>query len=370
MARKPKYGALVEWITQRIENQDLKPGDKLDSENDLSERFEVSRQTVRHALGILAKDGLIESRQGSGSFVTGLPAEKELPAEQPEKPSRNIVIVSTYVNGYIFPRLIQGMEKILEKSGWTIQIMFTYNHLETEKRILEKLLKEPDLAGLLIEPTMSGLPNPNVKYYARLKEMGIPILFFHSYYPELDIPHVSLDDKGCGKMATEYLLSKGHTMIGGIFKLDDGQGIRRYQGYLEALGEAGLLLREKNVIWIDTEDQRNMELCSEKILRRVRSCTACVCYNDEVAHDLTEICRQAGIRIPEDLSIVSIDNSDLARLNAVPLTSVKHPMEFMGAMAAERLLEMIKNPKFDAGYEFAPELEVRDSVIENPYHKE
>ena len=57
-------------------------------------------------------------------------------------------------------------------------------------------------------------------------------------------------------------------------------------------------------------------------IRDRQTCSACVCYNDEIAHLVTEQCIQAGIRIPDDLSLVSVDNSELAKLNAVPLTSV------------------------------------------------
>ena len=65
---------------------------------------------------------------------------------------------------------------------------------------------------------------------------------------------------------------------------------------------------------------------------------------------------------------MSIDNSRLTQLNPVPLTSVSHPMEELGAKAAENLLGMIRNPNFDGSFEFAPHLTVRDSTmrIQNP----
>jgi GntR family transcriptional regulator of arabinose operon len=83
---------------------------------------------------------------------------------------------------------------------------------------------------------------------------------------------------------------------------------------------------------------------------------------------LTQLCQDHQIRIPQKLSIASIDNSRLTQLNPVPLTSVSHPMEELGAKAAENLLGMIRNPNFDASYEFAPHLTVRDSTvrIQNP----
>ena len=71
-----------------------------------------------------------------------------------------------------------------------------------------------------------------------------------------------------------------------------------------------------------------------------------------------------GIRIPEDLSIASIDDSELAVLGKVKLTSVPYPMEKLGYKAAQNLLEMIKNPRFDGTYEFDVHITERDSVRE------
>ena len=99
------------------------------------------------------------------------------------------------------------------------------------------------------------------------------------------------------------------------------------------------------------------------ILKRLSGCTACVCYNDQVGHILTGMCRQAGIQVPEDLSIVSFDNSELAKLNSVPLTSIAHPMERLGEKTAKAMLRMIQDSREDVTYEFVPEMEIRSSVF-------
>ena len=122
-------------------------------------------------------------------------------------------------------------------------------------------------------------------------------------------------------------------------------------------------IRNQQVVWLDTEEEQDMAVSKERIFRRLRGCTGCVCYNDEVANHLIELCGEIGIRVPEDLSLVSIDNSDLARLGSVLLTSVVHPMEALGQKAALNMLELAKNPMFDATYEFTPDIEVRDSVL-------
>ena len=353
-----KYQKIVDSIYSDIKGRKLKDGDKLDSEHEIGEKFSVSRQTVRHALAVLEKDGILDKRQGSGNYVV-VPKEMKL---LNTGTSKTITIVSTYLNNYIFPRIISEIESVLGKNGYALRIVFTHNRSDGERAILERLLKEEDMAGIIIEPTKSAIPNLNQDLYEKLLKKNIPMLFFHSYYENLPIPHVSMNDVKAGKIATDYLLERGHKNIAGIFKMDDGQGPRRYRGYAEALVKHKIHLRDEQVVWIDSEEQKNLPLSAERIMDRLRGCSACVCYNDEVAYSLIQLLMERGIRVPEDMSVISIDNSDLCVLSPVQLTSVKHPMEQLGQKVAEQFLQMLDTSNPDVTYEFQPEIVVRDSV--------
>lgn len=355
MGKIPKYQVLINWIKERIASGQLLPGDRLNTEHELCAQFEMSRQTVRHALSVLEGEGIIESRQGSGNYISNLSLNKK-------RTSESVVIVSTYLNGYIFPKIIEGMERVLSGHGYSVQIAFTHNKVEQERTVLKRLLEENHIGGLIIEPTKSGLPNPNLDIYERIAGKKIPTLFFHSFYPGIELPHVSIDDEHAGYIAVKYLLEAGHQKIAGIFKSDDGQGHRRYQGYVKALLEAGLKIREEHIAWIDTEDQKTMIKDGRRYLRRVKDCTACVCYNDTVAFDLEQILIKNGIGIPDQLSLISIDNSEQAKLCEVPVTSVIHPMEKLGEKAAENLIQLMNDQNFEAGYEFVTEIYERESV--------
>jgi GntR family transcriptional regulator of arabinose operon len=144
--------------------------------------------------------------------------------------------------------------------------------------------------------------------------------------------------------------------------MDDAQGHLRYAGFAEALHEAGLEPSDRRIIWLDTEDVKHLEQSFSKILTRMKGCTAVFCYNDEVAFFLQKLFKQNGIRVPEDISLVGIDDTELAVLGDVRLTSVPFPMEKLGETAVNNLLHMMENPKFDATYEFDVEIIERDSV--------
>lgn len=354
----PKYLELADWIRKQIEMKKLLPGEKMYSENELVRMSGFSRQTVRHAIGILEAEHIVERMRGSGTYIS-----QDLYEDNSGRRSR-IAVIMTYLDNYIFPKTIQVIENELFRSGYPVQIAFTNNLLNRERTILEDILEKDEVAGLIVEATKSALPNMNLSYYQALQNRKILVLFINSFYPELHAPHVSMNDKQAGKMATKYLIEKGHRKISGIFKLDDGQGHLRYAGFMEALNEADIACDESRILWIDTEDIKNFSKLQEKIRDRLEGCSALVSYNDEVAFALTKVLGRMGIRIPEDLSIASIDDSELAVLGKVKLTSVPYPMEKLGYKAAQNLLEMIKNPRFDGTYEFDVHITERDSVRE------
>lgn len=354
MEKRAKYLQVADWVRRKIGNGELKGGEKLYSENELCRRFDLSRQTIRHAIGLLEEEGLVVRRRGSGTYIRdrhpGLSEKK------------TIAVVSTYVDGYIFPRTIQGIENYLFERGYSVQITFTGNLLERERTILEELAGRDEVAGIILEATKSGLPNPNLPLIRGLMEEGMPILFINSYYPQLSLPHVTLNDQLAAELAVKYLADAGHRKIGALMKFDDGQGHLRYAGYLDTCRRLGIPAGDRGMVWLDTEGEEHLEDYRERILRNFRECTAVFCYNDKTAIRLEALLKEEGIRVPEDISLISIDDSELAELADTRLTSVRHPMNRLGAKAAENLLAMMVDQRFDGNYEFVPEIVERDSV--------
>ena len=350
-----KYRAITEWVTEEIKKGTLRYREKIPSEKELAKRFQVSRQTVRRALEDLNAAGVVESRRGSGTYVS-------LSARNPEKGETRIAVMLTYVDTYIFPAIIRGIESQLSREGCILQVAVSGNAVEKERMILREMIRTQSVDGLIAEAVKSGLPSPNLDLYRELEKRGIPVLFVNSCYRDLGLPHVSLDDRKAGYIAARHLLECGHTKIGGIFKSDDGQGHLRYAGYTEALMEREVKVLGSRIIWLDSGESDRMEEERSRILRRLEGCTACVCYNDEVAYKLTEILRKAGKRVPDDVSVVGIDDSALAEFCQVPLTSVKNPVEELGSTAAKKIVGNIFRGEEMQSEEFPPELVIRNSV--------
>ncbi len=335
-----KYAQLAASLRSAIAAGDYRATNRLPTEQQLMEIYHVSRQTVRSALEILTREGLIARRQGSGTVI--------LERKEPERTGNNTVaIVISFANTYIFPALLMECQQTLLENGFSALVYGTDNQFEKERKILTQLLEHP-VQGLIIEGTKSALPNPNLDLYEKLRATGMPIVFIYSCYPELSLPVLRDDDETGGYLAARHLLEKGHTRIGGIFKLDDRQGDLRYSGMMQALRERNLLSREEAVFWYDTNqrltlveqgDTSWLEFFAGKLRE---TCTAVVCYNDEIASRLLEILLNQGVKVPRDFAIISFDNSHYSSLGPVGMTSLAPDPGMLGALSAQAILSRIR----------------------------
>lgn len=353
--QEPKYQQVIDWVRDRIAAGDLKYGDRIPSEKELAEQFGLSRQTVRHATGELESQHIITRVRGSGTYIGGIGTQR---AEQ----HMRIAVVSTFYESYIFPPTLKGIEEELSKAGYAMEVSFTDNRVTREREILRGILDKDNVDGLIVEPSKSTLPNPNIQYYAEIMDRGIPIIFFNAAYLELNAPCVRIDDTGIARKATKLLIDAGHRQIAGIFKADDGQGRLRYAGYAGALREAGIILEQRMILWIDTPAVLDLSIMEDYLFRRIDGCTAVMCYNDQVAYQLIDLALKRGIRVPDDISVVGIDDSYLTGASRVPFTSFPHPKQELGRKVADNLLEMIHNPDFDGNYLYDADPVNRESV--------
>ncbi|OUQ78569.1 GntR family transcriptional regulator [Flavonifractor sp. An100] len=333
----PKYQQVADVLRGEIAEGLYQKRMLLPTEQVLCQQFNVSRQTIRQALSVLASEGYIQRKQGSGSHI--LKRDEGLSA-----PRRTVAVVTTYISNYIFPSILREIETVLSANNGAPTLYATQNQVSSERRILQSLLDGELPDGILVEGTKTGLPNPNLDLYRKLISRGVPMVFMHGIYPELSDSLSVLDDNyGGGRQLVEYLYAKGHRSIAGIFKNDDIQGLQRYAGYTDALRDLGLPLEDQRVLWYNTESKELFlsgdafwDLAGDMFL----NCSALVCYNDEIASRLVSLLLKRGVRIPEEVAVVSFDNSQYSELSVLPITSLSHGEYNVGRMAAELLIRL------------------------------
>ncbi|MGP4062073.1 GntR family transcriptional regulator [Halobacillus sp. H74] len=361
-----KYSIVKKSIKSKILDGTYEPHQKIPSESEMMRQFNVSRHTVRLAVGELVSEGWLYREQGAGTFCADRTDQQRKEAGS----RKNIAIVTTYISDYIFPSIIRGAEAYLSDQGYHVTLFNTNNDHEKERIYLEKIITQ-GFDGAIIEPTQSAFTNPNINYYLNLERLDIPYIMINAYYDELEPVRVVVDDERGAFLQTEHLIENGHKEILGFFKTDDMQGTLRMKGYLKAHREYGVPITPKHIVTYNTSGKHTKPIEEFECFLNQQGPhpTAVVCYNDELAMKLLHIIREHQLRVPDDISIIGYDNSFLAEMSEVKLTSIEHPKSDLGKTAGKLILSMISRKQMnkDAGEEvqsviYSPELVLRQST--------
>ena len=357
MEKQMKCAKLVDDLKRQIMSGEIRPGDKISSENVLAKEYDISRQTVRKAIDILRNEGFLYAEHGRGTFCSDMIKQ--------EGNSGNIAVVMTYLSDYIFPYIIRGIDEVLEKEEYSILLKSTHNYRKVEAKCLEELVKK-NIDGLIIEPSKSQIAFKNHDIFSMLERYRVPFVFVQGVYHGMeDKPYVLLDDEKGGYLITKHLIELGHKRIVGVFKADDGQGQNRHSGYVRALQEAGIWYDPSLVVWFHTEDMQSLpqEMIQEIVSKE--QIDAVVSYNDRIAIQIINALEEVGVKIPEDISVTGFDDSEFAKNLKVPLTTIKHPQHKIGEAAAELLIKLMKGYAVEDDklhIMMEPELVIRDST--------
>lgn len=351
----PKYAALKEYLKNEILEGRIKYGDKMPSENELADNFNLSRHTVRQALSLLVNGGWIYKEQGKGTFCTYIKNKGT------NSRGKTIAVLTTYISDYIFTNIISGIEEILSLRGYNMLLTNTNNDKEKEAQHINNLI-EQNILGVIIEPTKSAINNINVDELNKIKDKDIKFVYINSFYDEPESSYVIMNDEKGGYISTKYLIDIGHKNIAGIFKCDDVQGIKRQNGFLKALNDYNIEFNKDYLCQYQTSEKNSEPYNFVKgLMKNENRPTAIVCHNDEIALKVINAINEEGLNVPEDVSIVGYDDSTLAVASQIKLTTIRHPQKAMGKQAAEFLIDMIEGKTKMPFMVYEPELVVRNS---------
>ncbi|MCX2186870.1 GntR family transcriptional regulator [Limosilactobacillus pontis] len=325
-----------ETLRKEIMDGKYQINQKLPTESELMQRFNVSRYTIRRAIGDLENEHYVYRIQGGGMFVQDW--QRDWTANDTNK---IIGVISTHMADYIFPSIISGIDSVITDKGYSIIVGNTLNSPQRGRQTLLNML-DLKIAGLIIEPSQSALPNPNLDLYRQITEYKIPTILFHSTYPELTFPTLLTNDKKGEQALVEYLFQLGHQRILGVFQVDDQQGVDRMHGMIQAYQSAGTPLMNSNIIMYQSADSYDDIIDRvDNVLASPATPTAIACYNDQLATHLIGHLQKTGRRVPDDVSVVGFDNYDMAQVLSPTLTTVDHPKRRLGRDAGEMILKMI-----------------------------
>lgn len=351
-----KYQRVKDSLKELILSGQYRIDEKLPTETELMNKYEVSRYTVRRAIGDLESEHFVYRIQGGGMFVQDWHKDWSNDSN-----SKLIGIITTHLADYIFPNIISGIDRVLSEKGYSLILSNTHNLHDKERKSLISML-DTKVAGLIVEPTQSALDNPNIDLYREIKEDKLPTLFINAAYPEFSFPSVTTNDEKAEQRLVNYLFEQGHESILGIFQVDDIQGVHRMNGFVKAYQKVPSLSSKSNFIMYQSNDT------TEEVLNRIDAFlneksypTAIVCYNDQLAIQVIDYLKAKNIMVPQDISVVGFDNYQLVQYMSPSLTTLNHEKDKMGEVAGQMMIDMIEGKKVES-VKFDPELIKRDSV--------
>ena len=322
----PKYVHLAEQLRQKIESGELAPGDQLPSLAHMKAEFGISQATWEKVNSSLEEEGLVVRKPGQGTFIT--------------RSHRSQLTGNIGFTGVAFRQanrvphpshLLSGIQSVAERENVHVLLLSSAPDREWAK-VDGLFLCDPDAATVL-----------------RRAPETMPCVSLLLSLP--GVSSVVADDYEGSRLATAHLLQLGHRRI--AYLQTDARPLvqPRLQGYRAALREFGI---EPKTAWVKEltdlpEDLGHRERGSQRMAQwlsgdwQQSGCTALLAQNDEVAIGAIEALRKARIDVPEQVSVVGFDGTELCEYCSPRLTTVQVPLSEIGAVAARVLLDQIND---------------------------
>jgi DNA-binding LacI/PurR family transcriptional regulator len=247
------------------------------------------------------------------------------------------VAIQDIVNPF-FAAMARGISDASQDSGETPMLFDSQENADREAANLHVMLRNR-VTGLIVAPTMN-----NVELLIRFQKHGIPIVQVDREVPGLTADSVLLDNFDASYEATAHLIRLGHTRIAVIAGPRTGTtGRQRLLGYESAMRDVGLEIRPEYEKISDYRAETG-EALARALLEEDPTPTAVVAHNSVLAERLLYVVRERGVRIPDDLAVVSFDDAGWAALVSPPLTVVRQRAYDMGLIATETLLRRMREP--------------------------
>ncbi|GIP39770.1 catabolite control protein A [Paenibacillus sp. J31TS4] len=274
------------------------------------------------------------------------------------KKTTTVGVVIPDISNMNFAEVARGIEDIATMYHYNIILSNADKKKEKEIRVINTLL-EKQVDGLLF---MGG--HVTDEHVQAFRTSSIPIVLCATTDGSETIPSVDIDHEGAAYDATQVLIKSGHrriAMISGTLQ-DPAVGFARYQGYKRAVEEAGLGFHEDYVRIGNYKYESGVEAMKHFLGLSERP-TAIFAATDEMALGAIHAIQDAGLKVPDDLSVISVDNSRMAEMVRPQLTAVAQPMYDIGAVSMRLLTKLMNKENVEQSKFILPhEVIMRQSV--------
>ncbi|TMV52318.1 GntR family transcriptional regulator [Paenibacillus mesophilus] len=353
--RTPLYKQIMEYVRDNIRQSVWQSDDKIPSENELAGKFKVSRITIKNALQELIEEGLIYRIQGKGTFVSANKlGEPPVYRSAQQDSDHTIAYLMPRLDNRFTANLLHGIENQLAEEGFHLLFRTTGDSQENERQILHKLVQS-GVKGIIIYPAQGQSYNEDI---LKLTLNEFPVVVVDRYLRGVETNYVCSDNVTGAFDAVSHCIRQGHRSIGFISTHAEGTSSieDRLTGYEKALSEHGILIdrhlrltgldsRQVNEILREGASHAASKEQIKHYLSRNPGLTAVIAVNSAVGLTLLEAAKELSIQVPEQLSVVFLDDFELSAFSAIPPTYVNQEEYTVGREAAKLLVSVMENPR-------------------------
>ncbi|MBM4428090.1 MAG: LacI family transcriptional regulator [Chloroflexi bacterium] len=322
---------------------------------DVARHAGVSHQTVSRVING-SEDVLPETRALVEAAIEEMGYRPSAIARSMARGSTHtLAIISPNLTDYTFASVIEGAEVEARQHGYFV-MSASASDPKSFRELVDELVGHGRVDGLIVI-------NPYADDRFKLMPRDFPLVFVGARSHDENICSISLDDERVAYEATRHLLSLGHTQIAlvtGPMTEDCSQD--RTEGYRRALSEAGIPFNESIVFegdWSASSGQAALFA----LLEQGTTPTAVFAQNDRMAMGVLRAARDANLQVPQQLSVIGVDDMPLSSYFDPPLTTMQQDMPQIGQEAIRMLMSIIQKKNVDLqGIKFPAQLVIRQST--------
>ena len=301
---------------------------------DIARALNISISTVSRALR-----GMPEIHPDTRKAVMQLAEELDYQPNQLAKNlaksrTRTIGVIVPNLSYYYFSAMLNSIEEAALQSGYSVLVCQTNESYLREITNIQNLLRS-QVEGFIISLSRD---TDNYEHVERLTRKNIPLVLFDRYAESINVSKVIVDNHAAAFKATEHLIENGCRRIG--FLAGPAQLVlsnQRINGYREALAKHGLSVGDQYVFNCDyTQENTIMQTLAMMSLQQPPD--GVVIISDRMAYSAMYAMQQKGIRIPDDVAIVSFNNEPVSAYFSPTLSSISQPIQEMGTETVRLLL--------------------------------
>lgn len=255
--------------------------------------------------------------------------------------SRQILVALPNIANPFFAKVVSGIEEAAQAANLGVLLGVTANRAEGELKIVQNLLAGA-VDGLLLH---TGYLPPELR---SIKDLERKVVAVAHPIPDSRISCVGIDEANAAKEAVSHLIKMGHRRIAHLAGPPGINSTHRFRGYHDALLRSGI----RNEVALVRDGDNTPESgrkAAAALLSLPKSPTAFFCANDEMAIGAIIACKELGLCVPDDISVVGFDDIEISALYDPPLTTIRQPRHEIGKVAMNELAALLEGRRKTVG---------------------